>query len=391
MMDLKGVKFAFLSHETEGATGYPEMLGNYVRECGAKLSHIRFPFFISQTKSIWIEQYDGPKLLSKKRSWIRFYRPQVLSFLKDFLWTLTYGWTQVRGADLLITSNNLNAMAGVILRELGIVKRVVFMMIDYSPKRFDNPIIEAIYRWVDRFAAVHSDSAWPIAVSMLDGRVQRGTVSYDEVEYCEAPMGTYSYLIFKDGEIAYDKRDLVYVGNPNAKNVRADFLLDMAAHLKKRGERFRLIFVGPGDTDNLKVKTKELGLEDCVVFKGSIPEIIDLEKFCATCGIGLAPYDPYLKDNFSRFADPGKIKNYLGVGLPVISTVVPPIAKEIEDRGAGFQADMTTEDFSEKIIKLWNDDELYSRARNEARKMGDEYAWPVIFDKLLAHEGFGPK
>lgn len=390
-MNLKGVKFAFLSHETEGATGYPEMLGNYLRECGAKLSHIRFPFFISQTKSIWIEQYDGPTLLSKKRSWIRFYQPQVLSFLKDFLWTLTYGWTQIRGADLLITSNNLNAMAGVILRELGIVKRVVFMMIDYSPKRFDNPVIEAIYRWVDRFAAVHADSCWPIAKSMLDGRVERGTVKYEEVDFCEAPMGTYSHVIFKDGPIAYDKRDLIYVGNPNAKNVRADFLLDMAAYLRDRGEKFRLIFVGPGSSENLQKKAKDLNLDGYVVFRGSVADIIDLEKLCATCGIGLAPYDPYLEGNFSRFADPGKIKNYLGCGLPVVSTVVPPIAKEIEERGAGFMADMTPEEFSAKILKLWNDEALYVNARKQARVMGDEYAWPVIFDRLLEHEGFGSR
>lgn len=389
MQELKGTKFAFLSHETEGLTGYPEILGNYLREGGVRLAHIRFPFHVSQTKSIWIEHYDGKKLLSRKRSWIRFYRPQILSFVKDFLWVMLWGWKEVRGADFVVATNNLMGFAALLLRKMGIIKRFTYMMIDYSPRRFSNPVIERIYVMLDRLVTVNADSVWPIAYSMLDGRVQAGRVRADQVKKVfECPMGTYSDIVFANGVPAFDKRDLVFVGNPRATNVRADFLIELARHLKSKGEKFRLIFVGPGETAHLKKMADDLGVGDCVVFRGSIPDLVDLERFLAACGMGLAPYDPYLKDNFSKFADPGKIKNYLGCGLPVISTTVPPIAQELQDTGAGVIADMTVEDYGAKIMALWRDDVAYTRARKESRRLGERYTWPSIFDRLMTQEGF---
>ncbi len=364
------------------------MLGEYLREHGAKIVHVRFPFFNSQTASIWVEHWDGKKKLSRRRSLVRFYKPELLSFMKDFMWVMTVGWWEVRGADIVICTNNLMGFAGLILRSLGIVKRVNYMMIDYTPQRFGNPVVEKIYRILDRLVTTKADAVWPISVTMLDGRVKAGYVRYDEVKkIVEAPMGTYSHIVFANGAPAYDKRHLVYVGNASGKNVRADVMVDVAGELRDRGEKFKMTFVGGGSTTHLQARVAELKLENHVEFIPPIPGIIDLERYLATCGLGLAPYDPYLKDNFSKFADPGKIKNYLGCALPVISTTVPPIAEELEQTGAGKVADLTPKDFADKIMAYWNDDAGYVRARKEALRLGERYTWPAIFDKMMEQEG----
>lgn len=387
MSQLKGLKFAFLSHESEGATGYPDILGEYLRKSGARLAHLRFPFFISNTKSIWIEHYDGETLVSRRRSWIRFYKPQILSYAKDFMWLMLVGWRDVAGSDFVIATNCLMGLAALIFRRLGLIRRYTLMLIDFSPVRFSNPLIERIYVFLDSYVSRNADSLWPIKASMLDGRVDAGRIKRDQVPFFEAPMGTYSHIIFADGEPAYNKRDLVYVGATKNKNVRADFLLEVGKVLRDRGEKFRLIFVGPGATQHLEEMAKKLNIMDCAVFKGSIPDLIDLERFVATCGIGLAPYDPYWKENFSQFADPGKIKNYLGCGVPVVSTEVPPIAKELQAQGAGVIADMQPGAFADAIQRYWNDEATYKKARKQARRMGEQFTWPSIFDRLMEQEG----
>jgi len=58
---------------------------------------------------------------------------------------------------------------------------------------------------------------------------------------------------------------------------------------------------------------------------GSINNHITIEKILMSCGIAIAPYSSIDKNNFSFYADPGKVKFYLGCGLPIVITDVPPI------------------------------------------------------------------
>ncbi len=388
-MGLKNVKFAFLSHEVEGATGFPENFAVYLHKSGADLVYIKFPFFHSYSKSIWVEKWKAGNLISRKRSVFRFYQPQLLSFAKDFAWTLIFGWWHVAGADFVLATNNLNGLAALILRKLGLVKSFSYLVVDYSPTRFTIGPVEKLYVFLDRLIARRADSVWTMSLAMLEGREKDGRFKLSEVNYRIAPMGNNSHITFQHGEIPFRKTDLVFVGNPNAKNVRADLLLDVAARLAEKTDDFRIIFVGPGQTDHLRERAHQLGLQEKVIFKGSIPDTLDLEKFMAGCGVGLAPYDPTLEDNFSKFADPSKIKVYLGCSLPIITTDVPPIAKELAEKGAGAIAAFTPEDFALKILELWRDDQVYVKTRQAALQLGQEFAWPKIFDRLMREEGLG--
>lgn len=388
-MKLAGLKFAFLSHEVEGATGFPENFAVYLQKNGADLAYIKFPFFHSYSKSIWIEKWRGSQQLSRKRSVLRFYRPELLSFAKDFIWTLLFGWYHVRGADFLLATNSLNGLAALIFRRLGLIKSFSYLVVDYSPRRFQAGWVERLYVFLDSWIARKADSVWTMSLAMLEGRAKDGRINLSEIRYRLAPMGNNSHITFQYGELPYRKKDLVFVGNPNAKNVRADMLIEMARVISEKTSDFRLIFVGPGETSHLRTAAERLGLSNNVIFKGSIPDTLDLEKFMAGCGVGLAPYDPTLPDNFSKFADPSKIKVYLGCSLPIVTTAVPPIAAELESRRAGAIAEFSPQDFAAKVISLWNDDRTYESYRASALRFGQEFSWPRIFDRLMKEEGLG--
>ena len=99
-----------------------------------------------------------------------------------------------------------------------------------------------------------------------------------------------------------------------------------------------------------------------------------------TCGIAIAPYSSIDKNNFSFYADPGKVKFYLGCGLPIVITDVPLIAKDIEKNQSGLIAEYNSVDFCNKIIFILNNYDLFKR---NAIKFGKEFDWNVIFRKSL--------
>jgi glycosyltransferase involved in cell wall biosynthesis len=377
-------KVTVLAHHVEGTTGFQDAFVDYLNFRKIHNIYIRFPFFTSVTKAIWIDNFTDGRLKSRRKSLIRFYKPQLLSFLKDFIWTLIFGPWLAWGSDFVLVTNNLLGLAVWIFRSLGIVKSFGYLVVDYSPRRFRNPLIEKLYVTLDRFILYRADRVWTMSTAMLEGRARDGKIELGRVRFQTAPFGNNSHILTSEDLNRFIKTDLVYVGNPNAKNVRADILIETAAILKKRGIQFRLLIVGPGDPANLKQLSEKLGVADRLVYTGAIPEALDLDRFLAKCGIGLAPYDPGLVDNFSRFADPAKIKTYLGAGLPILTTTVPPNADEVKNAGAGVIVNpFTAQTHADLIEALWSDDSKYLQMREASVRLGKKYSWPSIFDRLM--------
>ena len=91
---------------------------------------------------------------------------------------------------------------------------------------------------------------------------------------------------------------------------------------------FDFSIIGKGNYEPaLRRLVKELGIEDCVLFAGYKSDK-EMEQLASRCACAVAPYD-MKTDTWTRYADPGKIKNYLASALPVILTDVPYNAYDI--------------------------------------------------------------
>jgi len=64
----------------------------------------------------------------------------------------------------------LNCIAGIMLRAMKHTKRVIFYVIDWSPKRFDNNILNGIYHLSDRVAALFATETWNVSPAIDQGR-----------------------------------------------------------------------------------------------------------------------------------------------------------------------------------------------------------------------------
>jgi glycosyltransferase involved in cell wall biosynthesis len=96
-------------------------------------------------------------------------------------------------------------------------------------------------------------------------------------------------------------------------------------------------------------------------------------------GVAIAPYDPSDLNSFTYYSDPGKVKVYLGCGLPVVLTDVPPIARRIEREGAGRIARYDAGDLAETVAAVMGSND-YLAVRARAAAMGREYEWTRIFE-----------
>ena len=84
------------------------------------------------------------------------------------------------------------------------------------------------------------------------------------------------------------------------------------------------------------------GISDRVDFPNRFVSQDELSEAASKCFCGLALYDTS-NDNFTHYADPGKVKSYLEMGLPVVMTRISGIVPYIEKYKAGEVIDSLTE------------------------------------------------
>ena len=96
----------------------------------------------------------------------------------------------------------------------------------------------------------------------------------------------------------------------------------------------------------------------------------------------MAPYI-LIEDSFKHFGDLGKIKTYLGAGLPVIMTNISHIASVIKEKKAGLVTNDTKEDITKSIIRVLVDKNLRATFHQNAITLAKNYEWKSVFDSAF--------
>jgi glycosyltransferase involved in cell wall biosynthesis len=277
--------------------------------------------------------------------------------------------------DIFIAGDPLLAIAGLWLRRRRRVRRLVLYSIDYSPRRFANPVLNRVYHRIDRLAAEHADVVWNVSPAIETARRARdGRAAAPQVV---VPLGTYFDRIPRSKAAPPTPR-LAFLGHLLEKQ-GLQLVIEALPAIRRRLPAVTLLVLGDGPyRAALERQSTELGIGEAVEFAGFIDDHHEVERRLAGCTLGLAPYVPD-PESFSRFADPGKIKTYLACGLPVILTNVPPIAPLLEERGAGRIVPYEAAALADTIVEYLTDRERLERARTAAIELGAEYAWDRVF------------
>ncbi len=348
------------------------LLGLKVRE----LVYVAFPFGSNRNRFIRVERFRKGERVKVIQSLFRLKLSEPFAYAKDFFYALLYSVRFARNADVLVAGDNLLAWAGILTRRLVRVRRVAYYMIDYTPVRYANRILNALYYGVDRLAAYHSDAVWPLTPQIIRGRFDSGRLDERRVRWYTVPYGSHPQ---KGLDIATcDRKQVVYLGDV-VRNKGAELFVPMARALKRLVPDFRFTVIGGGkDLPALREEVKSAGLDDHFEICGFVEKIEDVIGRLAGAGVAIAPYYPHDPNNFTFYADPGKIKVYLGCWLPIVLTDVPPIAQELVREGAGRIARYDAEDFAREVASVLTG-VTYAQMRGHARRLGVSYAWPEVF------------
>lgn len=102
---------------------------------------------------------------------------------------------------------------------------------------------------------------------------------------------------------------------------------------------------------------REKRLQGRVDFPNRFVSQEELSEAAAKCFCGLALYDT-AADNFTHYADPGKVKSYLEMGLPVVMTRISGIVPYVEKYKAGEVIDSLA-DLKNAVSRISENPEKY--------------------------------
>jgi len=347
------------------------------------------PLPISDTLSILVDEFKDGKIVRTFRLPIPNWpigRKKPISFiyiilkLRDILSIFISILIFRTRFDIFVGAEALNASIGICLRRLGLVKKVIYYNFDYGTNRFTQPVLNALFHFLDTFAVSYADATWSLSETIVTERTKRMGAGKNGFQIV-VPVGIDFYRIKRLPTEAIDKKRIVYLG-VLMKQQGVQLLIGAFARVARQDLKAKLLIIGSGDFEaDLRQMVNDYKIAERVEFTGIISDE-EVEKLLCGSAMGIAPY---VDDPFSnkRFTEPTKPKTYLGCGLPVIITRVPSIALDIEKEGAGVAINYDKDELASAINRFLSDERLLNEYRMNATRFASKYDWANIYDNAF--------
>lgn len=302
--------------------------------------------------------------------------------IRDFLSVLDWGIRDIVRYDLFIGFEAINALAGIVLRNLGRAKTVVYYVSDYSPNRYKNKWFNKLYLWLDRFAASHADFIWDVSAAMQPARIKAGLDKEKSAPVVHVPNALYPEQIKTEDMKNIELDSVVFMGTLGIEN-GPDLAIGAMPYILEKIPQAKLHIVGGGkDVERLNSLVKNFKVEQSVVFHGFISDRIKVSNHIRNFMVGLAPYLA-IPGSARYYGDATKIRAYLAAGLPVITTFVPPLGKEVEKIGAAILVKDSKKELAKAVIRMLSDKKLYLKMKKHAIEFAKENTWENEFNKAF--------
>lgn len=299
----------------------------------------------------------------------------IINFLQVVGYTM---WLKkkYRKIDIYFTVNAFIAWIGNLLRSLDVVEKTVFWVWDYYPPIHENKIImllRYIYWQFDKISS-YSDKIAFVNHRLLNLRKDLGIYDRD-VSHPIIPIAT--------DKIPYRKKNgikkviFAFIGVLK-RNQGPGIVFEHSQELKKHIKNFSYEVIGSGpDEGFLKNAAKETRVP--TKFYGYM-EGESFNHILDKCTIGIATYIPD-SSNVSYYGDPGKIKRYICLGLPVIGTDVLEFSEEIAKSKAGVIVDYDdSKAFVAATKKIMANYSFYSK---NAHRLSQKYYYKKIYPEMF--------
>lgn len=250
--------------------------------------------------------------------------------------------------------------------------KIIFYSYDYY---FYDAILSSRFfiNKIDAFVARHADEIWNVNENIAKERAKAGIVVKHQKT---VPLGIASQ---RNNFVINNNRHFLFVGSfKEGHNLLK--LIEVFAELHKEDKNYQLTLIGKGNLEvPVREKIQALDAQQYIFVRGFVSqgELLD-EIQAGKYATGLALYE---NTREVRCVDPGKIKDYLGWGLPVVTTPYSSMAKDIQVYNLGW----TIEDdkmILEKFFLDINIKELLSKKKH-LQKYVSEHSFEYTFQENL--------
>lgn len=376
---------AIVTHELY--YGASQALRDYlVKKRTETVLFISHPFHRQHRYSYWQVYHRGKmtKVDKKYRSWQVGFFNYFLDEVYSFLWYVRATRTK---ADLYIGVDPLNCLVGLCLRRLGLVKRTVFYTIDFTPVRFGNGWLNAVYHTIERWCVIYADELWDVSPRIIEGRNKFYNIK--KTQYLSkrkiVPIGVWRKDIHFKTLTEVNRYKIVFAGHL-LKKQGVQKLIEALPLVIKKISGVSFLVVGGGEYENaLKALTKRLNLSGRVEFTGWMKDQNKIRRLLTGCALAVATYDPAKEDstNFTYYADPTKIKTYLSCGLSVVMTAVPFNVDDLQKRGCAVVVDYDEKSIAKALIDVLTDKRKLEKMRKKALEIAKGFTWEKIFEHVF--------
>lgn len=339
-----------------------------------------------------VEDYLNGKLKKKYKLKNKFYEPfykllriinpedgtNIIFKIRDLVSVVHVGLASKEKLDYFVGLESINTFGGIILRKLGKVDKVIYYVSDYSPSRYNNKLFNDLYLFLDRFCCYNSDFIWDVSLAMQPARIKAGLDGERSAPVIHVPNALFPNYIKHLKEDKLIDQSIVFMGSLGLEN-GPDLAIEAMPSVLRKYPKASLHVIGGGrDLARLKDLAKENGIEDKVKFYGMIPSDLEMLSILRKFYIGLAPYKQIL-GSVRMFGDSLKLRYYMASGIPVITTPVPPLGKELEGKGSALIVSDDPKSLSKAIIELLSNKEKYKKLRSNAILYGSTNTWDNTF------------
>lgn len=329
-----------------------------------------------------------PSEITSFKNTIRFYINPILSYPLEGIMT-AIKWAGIRDKkafDLAIAFDPLSFVDLYLFRSIYNVKKIVYYNLDYSKKRFSNPLMDFIYKQINLFAFRHCDYFFSVAkMFLIDIDPKKKYANKTFIVKHPVETGLINF-----GKIRR-REHLVYVGSIGI-NVDFSRLFLALNRLKKEGIIFHLDIYGGGfGKKSLEDDVNRMKLSKLVSFKGTVDNAILVRNILPSYGIGVCPYVMKKNNKEVDYMYNGndltaKLVEYIAAGLPIVATKLYDAFDMIPKENFGFLVE-TEEEWHKTLKTLITDGSLQEKYRANAlrfaRKYDEEEVITPIFKKIL--------
>jgi glycosyltransferase involved in cell wall biosynthesis len=350
----------------------------------------------SDTVTTVIDEYINNKLKRRyslplffpNESLLRNYnneiKTQPLFKIRDLFSSLRIIFKQKTPADLFIGLESIHTLAGILGKKFNKVRQCIYYVSDYSPNRYSSSLFNKVYLALDRYCAAHADAIWDVSPAMMPARVSTGFDSRKAAKHILVPNALFTSQIRNKDYDALEPFSLVFAGTIGKIN-GLDLAIEAFADARKELPKLKLHVLGAGvkeDEERVEFLIKKYKLDKHITHHGFVGDLEKVSDIVSSCMVGLAPYRA-IPGSIRWYADATKIRLYFAAGLPVISSHVPPLAKEAERANAALVVQDTRKQFADAIIKIFRDKKLYVELRRNAIKYAKNNTWENSYSNAI--------